>query len=69
MHDGLKITRKGVLSFGEDPKGTAQYADAFAAAVPHAQVMRLQDANHYVFLTDEADVLQRINSFSSIATH
>lgn len=36
---------------------------AFQAGVPCAHVVRLANANHYVFLSNEADVLREINEF------
>lgn len=36
---------------------------AFQAGVPCAHVVRLANANHYVFLSNEADVLREMNEF------
>lgn len=41
---------------------TAQ-ADAFHAGVPSARVVRLPNANHYVFNSNEADVIREMNAF------
>jgi pimeloyl-ACP methyl ester carboxylesterase len=38
-------------------------ANAFAAGVPSAQVVRLPNANHYVFNSNEAEVLRAMNGF------
>jgi non-heme chloroperoxidase len=38
-------------------------ADAFAAGVPSAHVVRLPDADHYVFRSNEADVIREMNDF------
>jgi non-heme chloroperoxidase len=38
-------------------------AKAFEAGLPSAKVVRLPHANHYVFLSNEADVLREINAF------
>jgi non-heme chloroperoxidase len=38
-------------------------ADAFAAGVSSARVIRLPDADHYVFNSNEADVLREVNIF------
>jgi non-heme chloroperoxidase len=38
-------------------------ADAFKAGVPSARVVILRNANHVVFLSNEAEVLQQITSF------
>jgi non-heme chloroperoxidase len=38
-------------------------ADAFAAGVPSARVVRLPNADHYVFNSNEADVFREMNTF------
>jgi pimeloyl-ACP methyl ester carboxylesterase len=38
-------------------------SNAFAAGVPSAQVVRLPNANHYVFRSNEAEVLRAMNDF------
>ena len=38
-------------------------ADAFEAGTPSARVVRIMDAQHYVFLSNEADVLREMNAF------
>jgi pimeloyl-ACP methyl ester carboxylesterase len=38
-------------------------ASAFEKGVPHARVVRLPEANHYVFLSNEADVLREMRAF------
>ena len=38
-------------------------SNAFAAGVPSAKVVRLPNANHYVFRSNEADVLRAMNDF------
>jgi non-heme chloroperoxidase len=38
-------------------------AKAFEAGLPSARVVRLPHANHYVFLSNEADVLREMNAF------
>jgi non-heme chloroperoxidase len=38
-------------------------ANAFAAGVPSAHVVRLPNADHYVFNSNEADVLREMNTF------
>jgi pimeloyl-ACP methyl ester carboxylesterase len=47
---------------GEAARGAAQ-ADAFQAGVPQARVVRLPQAEHYVFLSNEADVIREMNAF------
>jgi len=41
---------------------TAQ-ADAFAAGIPSSHVVRYPNADHYVFRSNEADVLREMNAF------
>jgi len=38
-------------------------ADAFEKGVPTARVVRLPHASHYVFLSNETDVLREMNAF------
>jgi non-heme chloroperoxidase len=38
-------------------------ANAFATGVPSAEVVRLPNANHYVFKSNEAEVLRAMNNF------
>ena len=38
-------------------------ADTLEAHYPNAHVVRLPNANHYVFLSNEADVLREMNAF------
>jgi non-heme chloroperoxidase len=38
-------------------------ADAFAAGVPSAHVVRLPNADHYVFNSNEAEVVREMNTF------
>jgi pimeloyl-ACP methyl ester carboxylesterase len=45
-----------------DVKGEAQ-AKAFEAGLPTARVVRIPRANHYVFLSNEADVLREMETF------
>jgi len=42
---------------------TSRQADAFAAGVPTAHVVRLANADHYIFRSNEADVIQEMNRF------
>ncbi len=61
-------------AIGKDPAARAAFearnqttteaqAKAFESGVPTARVVRLPHANHYVFLSNEADVLREINIF------
>ena len=45
-----------------DAKGEAQ-AKAFESGVPTARVVRIPHANHYVFQSNEADVLREMDAF------
>ena len=42
---------------------TAGYATAFERGVPSARVVRIPNSTHYVFETNEADVLREVNAF------
>jgi pimeloyl-ACP methyl ester carboxylesterase len=46
---------------------TTRQAKVFEEGVPTAHVVRLPDANHYVYLSNEADVLREMKSFLSQA--
>jgi non-heme chloroperoxidase len=46
-----------------DSVTTTQQVNAFAAAMPSARVVRLPHADHFVFLSNEADVLREMNAF------
>jgi non-heme chloroperoxidase len=46
-----------------DEEITGAQAKAFETGVPTARVVRLPHANHYVFLSNEADVLREMNAF------
>ena len=43
---------------------TAVQATAFAQGVPSARVVRLPAASHYLYLSNEADVLREIRAFA-----
>jgi pimeloyl-ACP methyl ester carboxylesterase len=45
-----------------DVKGEA-IAKAFEAGLPNARVVRLPKANHFVFLSNQADVLREMEAF------
>jgi non-heme chloroperoxidase len=40
-------------------------ADAFQRGLPSAHVVRIPNANHFVFESNEADVLREVNAFIS----
>jgi non-heme chloroperoxidase len=46
-----------------DATGTEAQAKVFESGVPSARVVRLPRANHFVFLSHEADVLREMQSF------
>jgi hypothetical protein len=46
-----------------DFERSTNLSNAFAAGVPSAQVVRLRNANHYVFRSNEADVFRAMNDF------
>ena len=47
----------------QDEATTGAQAKAFESGMPSARVVRLPHANHYVFLSNEADVLREMNAF------
>jgi non-heme chloroperoxidase len=47
----------------EDAARVSEQADAFQAGNPQAQVVRLANADHFVFRSNEADVLREMNAF------
>jgi pimeloyl-ACP methyl ester carboxylesterase len=52
-----------VAAEARDEANTGAQAKAFESGVPSARVVRLPHANHYVFFSNEADVLREINAF------
>jgi hypothetical protein len=46
-----------------DKVATGAQAKAFEKGVPSARVVRLPHANHYIFRSNEADVLREMNAF------
>jgi pimeloyl-ACP methyl ester carboxylesterase len=64
-HDFKSILDEAVRKSAEesDPRITGEQSKAFEAAFPSARVVRLPNANHYVFLSNEADVLREMNTF------
>jgi non-heme chloroperoxidase len=46
-----------------DEETTGAQAKAFESGVPSARVVRIAHANHYVFRSNEADVLRELNAF------
>lgn len=64
-HDFSSITDEAVRKSAQesDPRIAGEQSKAFEAAFPSAHVVRLPNANHYVFLSNEADVLREMNTF------
>jgi len=54
-----------VAAEARDEATTGAQAKAFESGVPSARVVRLAHANHYVFFSNEADVLREMNAFLS----
>ena len=46
-----------------DIANTGAQARAFEAGVPSARVVRIPNANHFLFLSNEADVLHEMRAF------
>ena len=68
--------RLGPEEVGDDPASRDAYKakmlklvgaqiKAFRSGVPYARVITLPDADHYIYRSNEADVLREINSFVS----
>jgi pimeloyl-ACP methyl ester carboxylesterase len=53
---------KAAMTEDDRVRCTAQ-ADAFAAGVPTAHVVRFPNTDHYIFRSNEADVLREMNDF------
>jgi pimeloyl-ACP methyl ester carboxylesterase len=64
-HDLRSITDEAARKKAEglDPIISGEQSKAFEAGVPSARVVRLPNADHYVFRSNEADVLREINTF------
>jgi non-heme chloroperoxidase len=48
---------------------TSAQANAFEAGVPTARVVRLPNADHDIFISNEADVLREMNDFLTKVSH
>jgi pimeloyl-ACP methyl ester carboxylesterase len=59
---GVNATARAAFE-GYDEAVTGAQATALENGVPSARVVRLPHANHYVFFSNEADVLREMNSF------
>jgi pimeloyl-ACP methyl ester carboxylesterase len=56
--------RKAAL-VADDTARCNAWADAFSRGVPSARVVRIPNADHYVFNSNEADVVREMNAFLS----
>lgn len=54
--------RKAALVADDTARCTA-WADAFSQGVPTAHIVRIPNADHYVFNSNEADVVREMNAF------
>jgi non-heme chloroperoxidase len=59
---GVDATARAAFEASDEAVTGAQ-AKAFESGVPSARVVRLPHANHYVFFSNEADVLREVNAF------
>jgi pimeloyl-ACP methyl ester carboxylesterase len=55
------VARKAAADY--DLRTTGAQADAFAKCAPGARIVRLPNANHWIFDSDEAEVLREMNAF------
>jgi hypothetical protein len=53
---------KAAIVKEDEARCTAQ-ADAFQSGIPSAHVVRLRNADHYVYKSNEADTLREMNAF------
>jgi len=63
--DLAKDPAKAAQWVEEDRKRITALADAFQAGNPAAQVVRIAGASHFVFRSNEAEVLRDINAFTA----
>ena len=63
--DGSQFTdpKKRAAMLASDKEYTGRQSDAFEKGVPTARVVRLPLADHYVFRSNEADVMREMNAF------
>ena len=55
--------QKKAVVLADDQATTSAQADAFQAAMPSARVIRIPNANHFVFRSNEAEVVRDMNTF------
>ena len=66
---GVDATARAAFEASDEAETGAQ-AKAFESGVPSARVVRLPHANHYVFFSNETDVLREMNTFlGSLPSH
>jgi non-heme chloroperoxidase len=64
MNNEDPAVRAGVETFlARDAALVEKQAKAFEAGIPSAKVVRLPHANHYVFISNESDVLREMDAF------
>ena len=59
----LKDPAMKAAAEARDEADTNAQAKAFTTAVPQARIVKLPHANHYVFDSNEADVLKEMDAF------
>lgn len=62
-HESGPLTKMDPAAEARDAASTEAQAKAFENGVPSARVIRLSHANHYVFISNEADVLREMRAF------
>lgn len=60
---GAQDPSKLAQMVAEDEARVSEQADAFQAGNPQARVIRIPNADHFIFRSNEADVLREINAF------
>ena len=65
-HIQIHVPILAIFAVPEVPKARIiNQVNAFAVGLPSAHVVRLKNANHFVFNSNEADVLREMNAFLS----
>lgn len=59
---GVDATARAAFEASDEATTGAQ-AKAFESGLPTARVVRLPHANHYIFFSNETDVLHEMNAF------
>jgi pimeloyl-ACP methyl ester carboxylesterase len=58
--------------FAVSPKSSGNgptQADAFQAAIPQARVVRVENADHFIFKSNETEVFNEMNTFLDRLAH